>query len=45
MNDYDEKILNKIIGYCDEISKTHEYFKSDKEMFYNKENGFAKTNC
>ena len=26
MNDYDKTILGKIISYCEEISKTHEYY-------------------
>ncbi len=32
MKEYDVTILNKIIGYCDEIQKTHDFFKSDKNL-------------
>ena len=30
--------------YCDEISKTHEAFHNDKDLFFNKEDGFIYRN-
>ena len=32
MNDRDKIIIEKIIGYCDEIERTHLYFESNKEL-------------
>ena len=44
MKEYDVTILNKIIGYCDEIQKTHDFFKSDKNLFFDTEKGFVYRN-
>ena len=44
MKEYDAKILNKIIGYCDEIQKTHVFFNSDKDLFFDAEKGFVYRN-
>jgi uncharacterized protein with HEPN domain len=44
MNDRDVAIVNKIIAYCNEIEKTHSFFKDDKELFFNKEAGFVYRN-
>lgn len=44
MNSRDETILKKICGYCDEISKTHTFFKNDKDLFFDKEKGFVYRN-
>ena len=44
MNEYDVRIVEKIIGYCAEISKTHEFFNNDRDLFYNKEKGFVYRN-
>lgn len=44
MNDRDKIIIEKIIGYCDEIERTHLYFESNKELFFNKQDGFVYRN-
>ena len=33
----DAVIVEKVLRYCDEISKTHEAFHNDKDLFFNKE--------
>ena len=33
----DAVIVEKVLRYCDEISKTHEPFHNDKDLFFNKE--------
>ena len=43
MNDRDKVIIEKILGYCNEIKQTHELFKNDKETF-NSEEGFVYRN-
>jgi uncharacterized protein with HEPN domain len=43
MNDRDRVIIKKILGYCNEIKQTHEFFKNDKEAF-NSEEGFVYRN-
>ena len=37
MNDRDRVIIEKILGYCNEIKQTHEFFKNDKEAFNSEE--------
>lgn len=44
MNDRDKAVINKIIGYCDEIELTHQYFENNKELFFNKRDGFVYRN-
>ncbi len=40
----DAVIVEKVLRYCDEISKTHEAFHNDKDLFFNKEDGFIYRN-
>ena len=40
----DTLIIEKILRYCDEISKTHEVFENNKSLFLDKENGFIYRN-
>ena len=40
MNRRDRIILQKILGYCEKISKLHRFFHDDKVMFYDEEAGF-----
>ena len=44
MNNRDEIVLKKIIGYCKEIEETHAYFHCDEELFTDKEKGFVYRN-
>lgn len=44
MNQRDKTILIKITDYCLEIKDTHDYFKQDKELFTNENNGFIYRN-
>lgn len=44
MNTKDKTILQKIKGYCIEIAKTHEYFRDNIELFYDKQKGFVYRN-
>lgn len=44
MNKRDATILQKICSYCDEIKGTHDFFKNDKELFYDKDKGFVYRN-
>lgn len=37
-------IIEKVLRYCDEIEKTHIAFHNDKELFFNKEDGFIYRN-
>ncbi|MBQ8921065.1 MAG: DUF86 domain-containing protein [Oscillospiraceae bacterium] len=37
-------IVEKVLHYCDEIAKTHEVFHHDRELFFNKEDGFIYRN-
>ena len=43
MNDRDRVIIEKILGYCNEVKQTHGFFKDDKETF-NSEEGFVYRN-
>jgi len=43
-NKRDSVIVEKILKYCDEIEKTHNAFRNDKELFFSKENGFIYRN-
>lgn len=40
----DMVIIEKVIRYCDEIAKTHDAFNHNKELFFNKEDGFIYRN-
>lgn len=40
----DAVIVEKVLHYCEEIAKTHEAFHNDKELFFNKEDGFIYRN-
>lgn len=44
MNKRDVTILQKICSYCNEIKETHDFFKNDKDLFYDKEKGFVYRN-
>lgn len=44
MNRRDRTILEKICGYCAEVERTHEYFKHDKDLFFDRANGFVYRN-
>ncbi|MBR3419714.1 MAG: DUF86 domain-containing protein [Oscillospiraceae bacterium] len=37
-------IIEKVLRYCDEIEKTHAAFRNDKDLFFNKEEGFIYRN-
>ena len=39
MNRRDETIRGKMLAYCREIKKTHQYFQEDQALFFDKENG------
>lgn len=43
-NKRDAVIVEKILKYCEEIAKTHTAFKNDKDLFFNKEDGFIYRN-
>lgn len=40
----DAVIIEKILRYCDEINRTHQAFNNDKNLFFNKEEGFIYRN-
>ena len=40
----DSVIVEKVLRYCDEIAKTHEAFRFDKDLFFNKDEGFIYRN-
>ena len=42
--DRDRLITSKIMRYCDEITQTHKNFDMNKELFFDKENGFIYRN-
>ena len=44
-NKKDAVIADKILRYCEEIAKTHEVFNNDKDLFFNKKNGFIYRNA
>lgn len=40
----DALVVEKILNYCDEISKTHKAFENNKKLFFDKEKGFIYRN-
>ena len=40
MTNKDKMILNKIIDYCKEIDNTHNVFKRNIDLFFDKESGY-----
>ena len=40
----DAVIVGKILRYCDEIAKTHDAFRRDRDQFFNKDAGFIYRN-
>ena len=36
-NKRDLVIIEKVLRYCEEIKKTHEAFRNDKDLFFNKD--------
>ncbi|MBO7433795.1 MAG: DUF86 domain-containing protein [Salinivirgaceae bacterium] len=40
----DQLITSKIMRYCDEIAQTHKSFETNKDLFFDKENGFIYRN-
>lgn len=44
MNSRDKNIVLKMIRYCNEIKKTHDYFQYSKDIFLNKQEGFIYRN-
>lgn len=45
MNRRDEEIVLKILSYCVEIERTHEYFHDDNTLFHSTEKGFVYRNA
>lgn len=43
-NKRDAIIIEKILGYCEEISKTHTAFENNRELFFNQRIGFIYRN-
>lgn len=43
-NERDLLIISKIVGYCNEIERTHKNFGTKKELFFDRENGFIYRN-
>ena len=41
MNKRDERVLRKIVKYCDKIAKAHQMFHEDKAFFIDEEDGFV----
>ena len=39
MNRRDKSIREKILGYCQEIEDTHQYFQEDKALFCDRQRG------
>ena len=40
MNKRDRRVLEKILGYCAKVFKTHQFFHNDKLLFVDEEAGF-----
>lgn len=45
MNDRDRVIVKKMLGYCEEVLKTHDFFSRDKALFMDRERGFVYRNA
>ena len=41
MNKRDKRILQKILKYCEKITKAHQMFQEDKALFVDEEEGFV----
>lgn len=39
MKSRDVTVLNKMLSYCEQIRKTHIFFKHNKNLFFDKEDG------
>ena len=37
--DRNKQIVTKILNYCEDVALTHEYFKNDKELFFDEKDG------
>ena len=44
MNSRGKSIALKMLGYCGEVRKSHEYFHDNKDLFLNREDGFIYRN-
>lgn len=45
MNDRDLTIIRKMLRYCEQIEKTHQRFREDRELFFSEEEGFVYRNA
>lgn len=45
MNNRDYRIIIKIIKYCNEIDRTHDFFQHDSDLFREPDNGFVYRNA
>ena len=44
MNGRDKTIVRKMLAYCEEIQSTHGYFSDDKDLFFDRDQGFIYRN-
>ena len=45
MKGKDKLILQKIAAYCEQIMQTHQYFRDDRDLFFDEKEGFVYRNA